>query len=193
MSRVLHGTLVRHKANHRVAVGEILASLGDRSFGWAILLFALVNMIPAPYGSTLLTAPPLMLLTAQMALGRRYITLPDVIARRRVPLRSLRRALFRMRSLLRPIEALVRPRRLALFTARRERLLGAAFFAVACALFLPLPLSGGVPAFALLLAGLALVERDGTLMIGALVIGAVSVAITAGMVTLIATGLDKLF
>ncbi|MFO7854730.1 MAG: exopolysaccharide biosynthesis protein, partial [Paracoccaceae bacterium] len=193
MSRLLHGALLRHKLAGRVAVGEILTSLGDRSFGWAILFFALINMIPAPYGSTLVTAPPLMLLTAQMALGRRHVHLPGLVARRRIPVDGMRRLLVRLRGLLRPIERVVRPRRLGMFLPRNERLIGAALFAVACALLLPLPLSGGIPAFALLVSALALIERDGVLMTVALGIGALSIGVTAGMVTLIAAGIETLF
>lgn len=192
ISRKLHDALLRHKSSPRASIADILAELGDRSFGWAMLFFALINMVPAPYGSTLITAPPLLLLTAQMALGHRHVVLPRVISRRRVPVTGMRKLLVRLRGLLRPIERYVRPRHTTMFLRSKEQAIGAALFAVAFALFLPLPLSGGIPAFALLLAALALVERDGLLMMVALGVGAVSIVVTAGMIALITAGLESL-
>ena len=60
-----------------MSLGELIRGLGDRSFGWCIVLFALISMLPMPIGSNMITAIPLILLTGQMALGLPQVWLPD--------------------------------------------------------------------------------------------------------------------
>lgn len=175
-----------------VSVGTMILALGDRSFGWTMLLFALVNMVPMPIGSTLITAIPLMLLSGQMALGFRHIRLPGFMTRITVPRRRFKAAVLRMKPALGRIERLVRPRLLWLFSRRNERLIGAVLFAVACALFIPLPGSGFIPATALLISAIGLVERDGALLIGGLVLGLVSIVVTIAVGGAVLAGIEAL-
>lgn len=93
------------RAYDRVALGDLVTSLGDRSFGWAILVFALVNLMPLPLGSTLVTSIPLILLTAQMAMRLPKLWLPQIIANRSVSRVRLRRAAHTLRPLVRPSSA----------------------------------------------------------------------------------------
>lgn len=193
MTRTLQGVLAPHRRAAHVSVGTVLSQLGGASFGWAMLVFALLNMIPAPYGSSLITSLPLLWITGQMALGSHHLSLPGPIARRRLPVTAVRKMLIRLRRLFRPLERILRPRAETIFLHRRQRALGSALFAVSAALFIPLPFSGIIPAFALLLSALALIERDGLLMRVALGIGAVAVAITATVAVLLIHGLQDLF
>jgi hypothetical protein len=64
------------------------------------------------------------------------------------------------------------------FGQTNERLFGGLFFLVSVALFIPLPLSGWFPAAALLIASLALIERDGLLLIFAAGLGIASILVT---------------
>lgn len=178
MSRALLAVLNRCGDASDVPLGRILADLGDRSFGWSILVFGLLNMMPMPIGSNMITGIPLLLLTAQMVLGFSYVALPRFIAGRRVSRRGFQRIVLRMKPVLRPLERIIRPRLAWLFERRSERLLGAFLFLVAFALFLPIPLSGFIPAFALFIAGVGLAERDGVVTLLGLAIGLASIAIT---------------
>ena len=54
------------------------------------LIFALVNLLPVPVGSNRITAIPVIVLTAQMALGDDQVRLPGVIARRGIGRRGSR-------------------------------------------------------------------------------------------------------
>jgi hypothetical protein len=175
-----------------VTVGTMIVALGDRSFGWTMLLFALVNMVPMPIGSTLITAVPLMLLSGQMALGFRHIRLPEFVSRISVGRRRFKSLVLRLKPALRRIERVVRPRLLWLFSRRNERLVGAVLFAVACALFIPLPGSGFIPATALLISSIGLVERDGLVLSGGLVLGAVSIVITIAVAGAVIAGFEAL-
>ena len=188
ISRSLLRAFNRYRQIDEISVGTILSELGDRSFGWSILLFALVNLVPLPIGSNMVTSLPLLLLTGQMALGLRHVSLPDVIMRRRVPRNRFRRTVIRLRPLLRPIERVLRPRHLWLFQPRTERRIGVLLFAVSLALFLPIPLSGYIPAIALLVTALGLVERDGTVALIGMAIGVIAIIVTFVVLSMLSIG-----
>ncbi len=169
-------------------LGEVIEGLGDRSFGWLILIFATINLLPTPPGSTVVLAMPLLIVTAQMALGLGRIRLPGVIARRRVDRRAFQRMVLWLRPLIRPVERLVRPRLPRLFTPGSERTIGGFLFCVSAALSLPIPISVYLPAIALFVTAIGLVERDGAVTLAGLAIGLVAIAVTATLAMMIVTG-----
>jgi hypothetical protein len=193
MSRSLLQAVNRRRDAHDMSIEAILAELGDRSFGWAILLFATVNMLPMPIGSTTITAIPLLLLTGQMALGFHHVQLPGFVTRRRVSRSGFRKLVFFLKPVMRPIERVVRPRHVWLFRKDRERLIAMLLLCVSVALFLPIPLSGWIPAIAILVTAFGLVERDGIVTLIGLAVGAVSIVITAAVVVSLASGAKALF
>ena len=192
MSRALLWAVCRYRTLDAVPLERILADQGQSSFGWSILLFAVVNLLPLPIGSNVVTALPLLLLTAQMALGFSHVRLPGFIARRRVPRRGFQRAVLRLRPLLRPIERVIRPRPPQLFSPQAERVIGALLFVVSAALFLPIPFSGMLSAFALLVSAMGLIERDGVVTLISLGLGAVALVVTATAATLLILGANSL-
>lgn len=186
MSRSLLMALRRQPDASAVPLGGVLAELGNRSFGWAILLFGLVNLIPMPIGSQMITGLPLMLLAAQMVLGFSHVRLPAFVNRHRVSRRRFQEVVMRLRPVLRPLERIIRPRLTWLFAQPCERAIGAFLFLVALALVLPIPLSGFISAFALFIAGVGLAERDGVVTLLGLVIGLAAIVVsTAAAVTII--------
>lgn len=162
--------------------------MGNRSFGWSIVFFALVNMLPLPIGANMFLAPPLMLLTAQMALGYSHVRMPGIVNRRRISRRGYQRSILRIKPILHRLERIVRPRRLSLFEARSERLIGGFLFLVSCALFVPIPFSGYFSAISLLVAGIGLAERDGSVTLAGLGIGVLAICVTLTAISVIVIG-----
>ncbi|MGG7643526.1 exopolysaccharide biosynthesis protein [Rhodovulum sp. YNF3179] len=175
-----------------LTLGNLLAALGERSFGWALLVFSLITLLPLPPGSSLVTALPVMVATAQMALGFPYVRLPWVLARIRIDHAKLRRTLLRLRPVTRRLERILRPRSRHIFSARYERALGVALFAIAFTLFLPVPGSGWFPAVALFIFGVGLIERDGLVAAFGLVFGAGAMALTLFIILSLASGAETL-
>jgi hypothetical protein len=192
MSRTLIKAARPQPAEERVRIESVLTQLGDKSFAWAALFFALINLIPAPPGANLLTAPPLLIVTAQMALGATHLRLPAFITRRTIPSRAVRQAVVRLRPLIAMVERVLRERHVFLFTPRNERLIGVALFAVAVALLIPLPLTGAFPAWATIITALGLLERDGAVTIAGLVAGAASIIVTVFVVGAVIAGVETL-
>lgn len=188
LSRRLFRVAGERGAPGDLTLGEVISGLGDRSFGWLILLFSLINLMPWPPGSTLILGIPLVLVTGQMALGLRQVRLPSFITRRQVNRKTFQRVVLRLRPLIRPIERVVRPRHEYVFAPGPERALGVFLFCVAVALFLPIPLSAYGPAIALFVTGFGLVERDGLVTLAGAALGVVAIVVTAVSATLIYMG-----
>lgn len=149
-----------------VSVTDILAFLGDRALAAAMLMFALPILAPLPPGSNFVLGLPLLAITAQIMLGRSTLWLPRVIGRKTVRLDSSRKYLHKAADGLAWVERYVKPRHSWFCTPRADRLVGAACFALAILLFLPIPFASIVPALALSLFALGLVKRDGVLIAG---------------------------
>lgn len=194
--RSLSFTLLRVIRNgrhcDRISLGEFLAELGDRSFGWAILLSCLINLLPLPIGATLITAIPLLIFCAQLGLGFSNVWLPARLARLAISRKALRRRILRLRPISRRLERVARPRMAAMFQRRREQMVGALLFVVALALFIPLPLSGWLPAISLFVAGIGLIERDGLIVLWGACLGVFSVIVTVLVAISLLAGADSM-
>lgn len=197
LSRTLLKASRRRAKRHRdpaetITVAELIEGLGDKSFGWGLLIFSLVNLLPLPFGSNMVTSLPVIWLAGQMALGYGYVHLPGVVMRRRIKRRSFRRVVLRFRPVIAPIERAVRPRLTGYLTRRHERVLGAVLLAVSLALFMPIPFSGILPAFSIFVAAFGLVERDGVVTYAGAALGLVAIGITVAMTLVLILGLKSI-
>jgi hypothetical protein len=190
MSRTLFRAAGRRAETDLVSISTLIAGLGDRSFGWLILLFALINLIPMPMG--MITSLPLILLTGQMAAGFEHVRLPGFITRLQVNRKAFQRVVLRLKPLIRPIEKIVRPRHDWLFQPKNERLLGFFLLVVSLALFIPIPLSGFIPAIALFITSFGLVERDGIITLAGIALGVVAIIITLAVGGMLVVGAQAL-
>ncbi|MGR3803797.1 exopolysaccharide biosynthesis protein [Marinibacterium profundimaris] len=187
--------LRKSRSQHRagtLTLGNLLLDLGGTSFGWAIVLFSLVTLLPLPPGSTLVTALPLLLTTGQMMLGYPHARIPGRLSQLRLDPQRLRRTLLGLRPVTRRLERVLTQRHTWIFAPRNERLLGLVLFLVALALFLPVPFSGWFPAISLFISGIGLVERDGLVTGLGVACGAISVLFTGLVLISLAAGAEAL-
>ena len=125
----------------RIAIGELLDGFGDRSFGAAMLLLALPNMVPLPPGASTIFGLPLMLIAAQLAVGRRTVWLPAAIRNRSISTMVFSRIVDATRPYLRRAERLLAPRLQIMLSPISMRLIGVACFVLAVLIALPIPLA----------------------------------------------------
>lgn len=172
-------TLARRWADAPVvSVGTIVSGLGSGGFALAILLFALPNCIPGPPlpGMSTVLGLPIALLAAQLALGARRPWLPVAVARRGLPGAALALVLAKAAPVFRTLGRVVRPRLAALTGISARRVAGALAVLLALTLALPVPLGNLPPAWALALIALAILQRDGVLMLAGLALGLAAIA-----------------
>jgi len=145
-------------------VGDVLDMLGDRSFGWGLLLVGLLNMLPLPYGSNLIFGIPSLFISIQMVMRKETLWFPDFILNRHLKRDRWRFAALKALPVAKPLARLTKPRLSYLFRGRAERVLGFILVASAINLCLPIPLSAWLPAIAFSIIGIGLIEHDGAIV-----------------------------
>jgi hypothetical protein len=158
-------------------LGGLLQGLGRRAFGMLLFVATLPAFIPIPIGGAI-SGPLVVLIGAQLLAGRRRPWLPGFLARRG-PHRS---ALLRFYRLIEPwlarLEKLVRPRLPQLLLARAAAFAsGLLLVLLGLLLSLPIPFTNYLFGGLLLLFALALLERDGVLMLVAWAGGVAAVTV----------------
>ena len=176
-----------------ISVGEVLCGLGRTSMAFTILFLALPALIPIPGPFGIVFGSALALVAAQIALGRRTIWLPALLSRRRLSPSVVELIVRYSAPILARIEAVVRPGRLSVFTGgTMQWLLSFPIFLLAVAIALPIPLGNYLPVFALVAISVALMARDGLLILGALFVSALAFAATAGLIQMAVTSLNAI-
>jgi hypothetical protein len=160
---------------------DLLAVLGDRAFGALLLVFALPNCLPVPAlpGLSTLMALPLVLLSAQLALGRRQPGLPRWLGERRLRRADLARMVERLTLLW--LERVLRPRWPGLSSARAERWLGLVCLLLSVMLALPIPMANLLTGWSVLIIAIGLVEDDGLLIGVGLVVAVLALAMAVAV------------
>jgi hypothetical protein len=180
-------------STERLTVGDIVLILRDRAFAFLVVLLGLPNCLPMPPPIPLVCGLLLALVAAQIAAGRDAPWLPRSLLRRSVPRAELLRAVERALPVLRRLERWSRPRGGALGSAIAMRATGFLLLALALGLLFAAPLVGQIPlGLAVCLTGLGLVERDGVLVVGGLLVGFAGFAVNVGFVYAIVSGLEHL-
>jgi hypothetical protein len=167
----------------RITLGALRDALGDRGFGVLLFIFALPNLIPVniPLLSALLGAP-LVLLAVQLSYGRHKPWFPRWLINQSFSRPGFAAIVNRALPHLERAERLLRPRLTFLLSWTGERLIGIAILILALILTLPIPLANWLPAFAIAMIGLAIVEEDGVAVLAGLAVGVVSLMVAATVI-----------
>ena len=147
-------------SRERISIADLLIALQDRALAALLLIFALPNVIPVPPGTSALLGAPLLFLAAQLAFGMRP-WLPRVIAERSMPRAHFAALITRATPWLARAERLLRPRWSALCRPPAEYPVGGVCLLLSLIVFLPIPLGNMLPALAICLLALGILERDG--------------------------------
>ncbi|HET7126570.1 MAG TPA: exopolysaccharide biosynthesis protein [Lysobacter sp.] len=166
---------------------ELLSGLGKRAFGMLLFIAALPAFIPIP-GGGVIAGPLIVLIGLQLLVGMRRPWLPGFLARRGPKRESMARFDRRLSPWLARLEHLIRPRlawvldhrAAATFTGLLLVLLGAVTS-------LPLPFTNFLFGAMALMFALALLERDGALMLLAWLATGVAVAVSGALSGTLAT------
>jgi hypothetical protein len=170
------------EARGPVSVAAIRDALGDRSFAALLVIFSALNLLPLPPGTSVVLGIPIVIVAAQMVLGRRTAWLPARLLAKSIPLDRFRAGSDRIVPLLQRLERLVRPRYWPFWRHQGDRVIGVIALVLGIAVVLPVPLGNWLPAFASTLVGLALSERDGILFAIATAVGIASLVIIVAVV-----------
>lgn len=163
-------------------LGALIAALGDRGFGIAILVLALPNCIFVPPGFGTVTGLLIAALAVQMMRRQHHPRLPAFLERRTVDRTALRKVLVTALPAVERLERYARPRLRQFVTLRAERLLGGFILLQAVIVALPIPLTNWLPGVALAVIAIGLIERDGAAVLAGAVIGLAALLLTFSVV-----------
>jgi len=170
------------KEHDRVTVADATEAFENRSYGPFLLAPALVEQTPVGSipGVPSTIAAVIVLLAGQMLFGRKRMWLPGFVERRSMPAHKVRTATDNLRGVARILDRW--------FHGRLEQLTERAAIKVAAAMCIglactvppleALPMASALPIAAF---GLAMLVRDGALMIAAAVLSLVAVGVGIGL------------
>ncbi|EQD27924.1 Exopolysaccharide synthesis, ExoD, partial [mine drainage metagenome] len=149
----------------QIRLGDLVEPLHERAFGFLVLVLALPNFVPVPIGIGGPMGVLIALVGMQMLLGLSRPWLPRVVANFRIARNSAVKVLNLSLPLLTRLEKLARPR-LETLTHRPASLFsGLLLLVIGALLALPIPFTNWPIGVLLLLYGIALMERDGALLL----------------------------
>ncbi|KAF1720813.1 MULTISPECIES: exopolysaccharide biosynthesis protein [Pseudoxanthomonas] len=159
-------------------LGDLLKDFGPAAFGLLLFIGVLPAFIPIPGVGGAVGGPMVVLVGVQLLLGLRKVWLPAFLARRGPHRSAMVRFRQRMAPWLRRLEKLVRPRMGGLVDNRVAlSFTGLLLILLGILLALPIPFTNYVFGFLLLLFALALLERDGALLLVAWIAGGIAVVV----------------
>lgn len=164
--------------NEEVRIGDVLDEFGKRSFGPFLLVPALIELTPIggiPGVPTLL-ALLIAMVAVQLLLGRDHVWLPEVIQRRAVGAKKLMKSAKKLEGVAAFLDRWFKGR-LERFTGPQMQKIAAAVVVALCCTVPPLeliPFASSGPMLAIAAFGLAILVRDGLLMLVALALSALA-------------------
>lgn len=171
--------IVAEDGPDRLTFSELASRLQSRAWGGILFIFAAINVVPLPPGLTTFFAIPLLLVSAQMVFGRKTPWFPARIERRGITKAELERLIGKIRWVEVRIERIFKPRLARLTGPTAARVIGLVCFLLSLVVAIPIPLLHHAPAASVALFGLALIYRDGALVIVAAIASVASVIIDA--------------
>ncbi len=149
------------RPEERITLGAILTAFHDRAFGALLFILAAPNVLPMPPGASSVFGAPLLLVAAQLTIGRADLWLPAFLSDRSFKIADLKRIVDAILPYLRRSERLLRPRLEFMFGPVGDRIIGLICLLLATVIFLPIPLANMAPAWGICFLALALLQHDG--------------------------------
>lgn len=165
-----------------ISIAEIVAIFREGGFALLLIVFAGPLALPLPaLGIAQVLAVPILLLSAQLAVGRHSLWLPKKIARKTISTKRLNNVLDKVIPILRNIELLLKPRLRFVTSGFGQRIIGVMCFVCAISVALPFPFSNTVPSMGIVLMSLGLLERDGLAILAGVAVGFIGICIATAV------------
>ena len=157
--------LLERLIDQPLTLGQILSETQERGFSLVIGLLVLPFLFPLPPGFTTVLGGGSLLLSAQMALGRRTPWLPSRLARFRFPQKLAQQMLNPLKRLSRWLERVARPRWSGITQHPAVwQINGLCISWLALLLMSPVPMTNPIPTVGILAFVIATLEEDGLLL-----------------------------
>lgn len=156
-----------------VSVADILEALHERGFGFLLLIFSAPMALPFPDPPivNIILATPMVLLTAQQALGRHTIWMPERLKRVRVSREKADNVLSALLPWMKRLEKISRPRFDFMTQGLFSRAIGMFGLLMALTACIPVPLTHTVPSLGIAIMAVGVIMRDGLAVLAGAALG----------------------
>jgi hypothetical protein len=165
--------------------GHLRDALADRGLAALLLLVSAFNMLPLPPGTSLLSGIPCLVLSWQLMLRRKSAWLPQKVLNHEITEDTVKLIRSKVVPKLFWVEKFIKPRYWPLSPGNDEFAIGVICVITSILLIMPIPLGNWSSAIAMTTLALALLQRDGLLLL----IGMICAVITVGLCTVVVGGI----
>lgn len=173
VSEILRQFIAVHEEKG-ATIREMVHFFGDRAFGFLLLLFALICIIPLPIpGIHMFLSLPLFYLSFQQLVGRREVWFPEKVLNYRIPGKALVDVGTKTVPWVEKLEGITKQRMVGLTDPFFFRIFGAIVFYITAFIAIPLPLTNLVPAVGIAIMAVGILVKDGLALIVGAIIGVI--------------------
>ncbi|MBS3947536.1 MAG: exopolysaccharide biosynthesis protein [Dethiobacter sp.] len=170
LSSVLQSVLDVRKSGH-ISVGELMSRVAERGFGLLLVVLALPTLFPIlPPGSAATVGFLYILIGFQMLVGRPYPWLPQRVKNYKLSEKTALKLRERGVAFFKKLERFSRSRWFFVEGKIMLRVVAITIIIMGFILFTPLPFMNTLPAFAVMLLGTGLLNRDGIFLLAGLLL-----------------------
>ncbi len=176
-----------------VSIGDLVEHLHERGFGFLLLILSLPMALPLPVppGINIIMASPLILLTAQQAVGYHQIWLPKWIMNKNIKREKMSLIIQKSIPWFEKLDIIIKPRMEFLTRGISSNIIGILGLIMALTICVPLPLTNTIPSFGIALMAIGLINRDGFAVVAGAVIGITWVCLLSAAILFLGTeGID---
>lgn len=148
-----------------VSVGQLIDRLDSRAHGMLLLVLALPMCVPNVPGISTIFGVLMLAPALQMVFGSRRLAVPQRVREWRISGDALRRTFHLAIPSLKRVEYLIKPRWSRLTRFPITIIVGLQTLLMALVLILPIPFANWPPGMTVAMTALALLQRDGILML----------------------------
>jgi hypothetical protein len=160
-------------------------ALADRGLAALLLLVSAFNMLPLPPGTSLISGIPCLLLAWQMMLRRKAAWLPQKVLNHEITEDTVKLIRTKVVPKLFWVEKFIKPRYWPFSPGNDEFAIGVICVITSVLLILPIPLGNWSSAIAMTTLALALIQRDGVLLL----IGIIAAILTISLCIFVVGGI----
>ncbi|MBB6185598.1 exopolysaccharide biosynthesis protein [Oleiagrimonas soli] len=191
-TRILADTVAAQEGEF-ITLDALLAPLHARAFGCLLLLLAIPNFIPAPLGIGGIMGSMIIVLGLQMLIGMEQPWMPRRLRFRPLRCTSVRKFLDRTLPVLQRLERMCKPRLQSLTDRPVSIVTGLFLTLLGILLALPIPFTNYLFGVFMLAYAIALIERDGALLIGLWVLSVAVFVLAAIFSSVVLDAMAKMF
>lgn len=184
-SELMARLLEQARAEDGLAISDMLGAEGPVGLALALTALSAAALVPLPGPFGIFFGSCLMIVALQMLIGRKKLALPGFIARRRLSLTVVEAIFSASQPPIAFIEQYLSHGRLAFLTGHASHIgLAVLVFVLGLLIALPIPFGNALPAISVMLIALALANRDGLVVVLAVLLSGAASALSYFMVRL---------